>query len=372
MKSSQQVLFFIIFGALFVLPEALLAFEDTSLPPKNINAVWYDHINNGTPIAIVLPTHEADEVSQQMIHEYVSQIFSGLHAVDMLTDDEALVQSMMGKNIFAYGTPEGNTWLAEHFASLPFHIDPNQIIAGEVIEGSDLRLIAVWDNPDDPNKGLVVYTAQQTKDVVGIHSVFHGPTQFVIAREQQILRQGYYIPTDDGWSFSEYPYVDFPDFTHEQKLEDFDAMVSIIRDVFPAAQVNRMVYGLDIEQTLAAYREDVSDANTTEEFVTLLDRAIKACKGSHMDTDYVGTDYYASSEFLRSYTAGYLDEDTVRIHELYRDYLWIRNEGFALNLPLIYYQGEYYVLYDFTFEDTFFARGLKVESCNGCTPDEIL
>ena len=131
----------------------------------------------------------------------------------------------------------GNLCLAERATSLPIHVEPDFIDVGELVEGADLRLIAVWDNPDDSDRGLVVYTAQQAAQVVGIHDLQTGASQFLIAREQQVLRQGFYLRTEFGWSFSDYP--DFcPDLTDAQKLEDFDTFEQIIRDVFPTAHAN--------------------------------------------------------------------------------------------------------------------------------------
>jgi hypothetical protein len=93
-----------------------------------------------------------------------------------------------------------------------------------------------------------------------------------------------------------------------------------------------------------------------------------------LNTDYVGSEYYATNEFLLFYAADYQNEDIVRIHQVYYTHLLTRKPSYTvrLNVPLIYYQGDYYVQYDFSFEDSVFVRGLKVETCNGITPDDIV
>ena len=203
-------------------PGKLFARFDAVSPPDSIVSVFFDFAYTGTSLVVIVPTGEEDETAQQRLYDYVTAIFAGWGGwVEFLTDQEALAQNLAGKHVLAYGTMTSNLWLAERATSLPIHVEPDFIDVGELVEGADLRLIAVWDNPDDSDRGLVVYTAQQAAQVVGIHDLQTGASQFLIAREQQVLRQGFYLRTEFGWSFSDYP--DFcPDLTDAQKLEDFD------------------------------------------------------------------------------------------------------------------------------------------------------
>ena len=355
-------------------PRKLFARFDTVSPPDSIVSVFFDFAYTGTSLVVIVPTSEEDEIAEQRICDYVTAVFAAWGGwVEFLTDQEALTQNLAGKYVLAYGTMTGNLWLAERATSLPIHVEPDFIDVGERVEGSDLRLIAVWDNPDDSDRGLVVYTAQQAAQVVGIHDLQTGASQFLIAREQQVLRQGFYLRTEFGWSFSDYP--DFcPDLTEAQKLEDFDTFEQVIRDVFPTAHANKVVFGLDIDEIFSTYRAGITDTESTLDFVEILDRTIKACKGSHLDTDYVISAYYATNSFLRSYAADYLNEEIVRIHQFYLSHLLTLqpNNAVRLNIPLAYYDGDYYIRHDFSFAGGDFMRGLKVETCNGWTPDEIV
>lgn len=355
-------------------PGLLLARLDGVSPPDSIVSVFFDFAYIGTNLVVIVPTGEEDKTAQQRIQDYVMTIYANWGQwVEFLTDQEALTQSLAEKHVLAYGTMTGNLWLAEHATSLPIKVESDYIDAGEIVEGTDLRLIAVWNNPEDPDRGLVIYTAQQAAQVVGIHDIQTGASQFLIAREQQALRQGFYLRTEFGWSFSDYP--DFcPDLTDAQKLEDFDTFEQIIRDVFPTAHANKVVFGLDIDEIFSTYRAGITDTESTLNFVDILDRTIKACKGSHLDTDYVISAYYASNNFLRSYAADYLNEEIVRIHQFYISHLLTLqpNNTVRLNIPLIYYDGDYYIRHDFSFAGRDFTRGLKVETCNGWTPDEIV
>jgi hypothetical protein len=70
-----------------------------------------------------------------------------------------------------------------------------------VYEGSDLRFISAWPHPQNPNLGMVIYTAQQAKDVVGINGVYHGPTDYLVAQGQTVVHSANYAKKKDLWTF---------------------------------------------------------------------------------------------------------------------------------------------------------------------------
>jgi len=45
-------------------------------------------------------------------------------------------------------------------------------------EGKNLRFITAWRNPKNIEKGVVIYTALKTADVIAINGIFHGPTDY--------------------------------------------------------------------------------------------------------------------------------------------------------------------------------------------------
>lgn len=164
----------------------------------NINAIVMD-----TPNAVIIvPTHETDVAAQQRIHAFAQQIrdrfFKGR---PMITDQEALQRDLSSNSLIVYGSPTGNLWLAKHLPQLPVRIEAERIVADAEYQGTNLRFITAWPNPQNPKKGVVIYTAQRAEDVVNINAVFHGPTDYVVARDEEVLQAGYYVKTDGGWSF---------------------------------------------------------------------------------------------------------------------------------------------------------------------------
>lgn len=156
---------------------------------------------NAPSVVLIVPTAEADADAQAKIRDYVRRVQEALYPnTPILTDAEALRRDLSGDAIVVYGTLRGNLWLAEHADRLPLRIEADRIVADSVYPGNDLRLITAWPSPYNPARGMLIYTAQRAADVVGINGVFHGPTDYVIARGQESLREGYYDKNGD-WRF---------------------------------------------------------------------------------------------------------------------------------------------------------------------------
>lgn len=163
-----------------------------------INAVVMDRAN----VVLVVPTHEKDPAAQQKIHQYVKQIqrqfFPGR---PIMTDEEALQKDLSPYAVVIYGTPEGNRLLARLLPQLPVRFGKQRIMAGQVFEGDHLRFITAWPNPDNPEQGILIYTAQQAGDIPGINTLFHGPTDYVIAQGKKILKAADYRKEKGVWKF---------------------------------------------------------------------------------------------------------------------------------------------------------------------------
>jgi len=109
---------------------------------------------------------------------------------------------------------------------VPVTIEPNSIVSDLEYEGTDLRFITAWPNPDNPRRGVLIYTAQRAQDVVGINSVTHGTTDYVIAQGETILGAGSYMKSKDQWSIR--PPLDLDD-----AFEDTDFFFRTVEQVHP-------------------------------------------------------------------------------------------------------------------------------------------
>jgi len=168
-----------------------------------INAAGFTSVST----VLIVPTNEPNKTTEARIHVGVQAMRKFIkrksveRSVEVMTDVEALQADLSRSAIFVYGTPGGNLWLAKHIAALPVAIEPGRITADRVYEGSDLRLITAWPNPQNPNLGVVIYTAQRAEDIIGINQVFHGPTDFLVARGNTVKRTVNYVKKDGRWTF---------------------------------------------------------------------------------------------------------------------------------------------------------------------------
>ena len=190
-------------------PELLDVFKEISKKGEDKELYSFDFAgpinavsSNKESIALILPTQESDKAMQDEIHKYVMKIYERLFTGCLvLTDAEALSRDLSKNSLIIYGTFRGNLWLAQHLNEFPLRIEPDKIVTDSVYYGTELRFITAWPNPQNRQKGVVIYTAQRPEDIVGINGVFHGGTDYVIARGTEILREGNYVKTKEGWRF---------------------------------------------------------------------------------------------------------------------------------------------------------------------------
>jgi hypothetical protein len=163
-----------------------------------INAV----VTDTDSVILIVPTHESDKAVEDKIHAYVKIIHDRFFKDSpVLTDKEALKQDLSNNSIIAYGTMTGNLWLAKYSDELPVRITFEQIVADSSYAGTNLRFITAWPNPQNLQKGVVIYTAQKADDVININNVFHGPKDYVIARGTEVLKSNNYKKQNGSWTF---------------------------------------------------------------------------------------------------------------------------------------------------------------------------
>lgn len=166
-----------------------------------INAVASD-----STTLMVLPTAESDMAAQTAIRDYVIGIRERfMPRAGLVTDVEAQSMDLSAFNLLIYGTPNGNLLAREIVALMPVRITPSEIRTAQSHVGTGLRFITAWPNPHDPSHAVVLYAAQRAEDVVGIHGVFHGPTDFVVARGTTVIEAGNYQAKHRAWSFRPRP-----------------------------------------------------------------------------------------------------------------------------------------------------------------------
>jgi hypothetical protein len=158
----------------------------------------YSVLSDRQSIVIVVPTKETGDGVNEKIRAAAEAIrdkhFPGR---PVLSDNDALNRDLSGNSIVVVGTTAGNAWLSEHANALPLKISGQSVIADKEFTGANLRFITVARNPQNDKKGVVIYTAQRADDIPGIESVPHGATDFVVARDNDIVSAGFYDKPPD-------------------------------------------------------------------------------------------------------------------------------------------------------------------------------
>jgi hypothetical protein len=150
---------------------------------------------------IIAPSGEKDSSVQRRLNEFIVKFKNRLNAdVPIITDQEALQKDLSDVNLVVFGTTDNNAWLRKNISVLPIRISPDKIKADKDYHGDSLRLISSWFNPQNQKRYMIIYSAQQAGDVIDITRVFHGGSNFIIAKGTSILKSGYYIFRKDKWT----------------------------------------------------------------------------------------------------------------------------------------------------------------------------
>jgi hypothetical protein len=193
------------------------------------------------------------------------------------------------------------------------------------------------------------------------------------------MRTGGYLATFDvsqnkftiiaRWEEPKVPDFGFPALTQKQMYEDYDMFTNIVDQVFPLMEVNRQIYGTDIYTLLSEHRQQIRTISKkrtisqTEQFADLINRTIVDCRGSHFwITSLQKTDYYR----------GFVDDEAYKWADKYVSYLRAVNKGKDIQLPLLYFRGNYYTLCDVACDGMIYPKGMRVLTCNGKAPDEVV
>jgi len=88
-------------------------------------------------------------------------------------------------SVVAYGTPDSNPVIADVAHRAGWTIRDGEIALGsQKFTGGNLVLIACWPRDDDPERAIAVYAAAHEADVVGINSLRHGGTSWLVGRRR--------------------------------------------------------------------------------------------------------------------------------------------------------------------------------------------
>ena len=145
---------------------------------------------------MILSTSEKDTVADQQLKAFVSDLFPDLPAMD---DTTALKTDLSDYNLFVIGSFDGNEFIKEHLESLPIHMDSNQLIAGKIYRGNGYAFMTGWIHPQNPEKVISFYIAQNPKDLINFSWVRRGSEDYHIIKDLITLKADDYLRATGIW-----------------------------------------------------------------------------------------------------------------------------------------------------------------------------
>lgn len=155
-------------------------------------------------LAWILPTNDKDTSSLKEAHNYIKKMFERFNSPGsiLITDSIALKTNLASYGLMVYGPIESNLFLTKYKSLLPFKIENHTLFADNEYKNESLKLISCIPNPMNPQKGMAIYTAFSTRNIVDINNVFHGPEDYIIfINKDSVLTKGFFNKISD-WKFN--------------------------------------------------------------------------------------------------------------------------------------------------------------------------
>jgi hypothetical protein len=201
-RVSKNITFSEFYPQLFNVFDSLQKSDNSKLIERKfvgpINAVYFKQKN-----AWIYPTNDNDTVSLKNVQNYVSQVFKKFKSEGsiLISDSVALHTQLSEYSIVAYGAIESNLFLKNYKTSFPFKIENSVIYADNEYNDVNTMFISCLPNPQNPQKGMVIYTAVSNKYIQDINNVFHGGEDYIVfLNRNKIISRGYYDKID-GWKY---------------------------------------------------------------------------------------------------------------------------------------------------------------------------
>lgn len=155
----------------------------------NANAPFAGPINNvfdgpWVPDRLVVVRPAGTSPSVRAAAAYATAIharFSAPKGVLLAAADQFVERAPIGQIL--YGSPASNPALGTMLGRLGWVVARDSVsIGGRTFTGEGLVLVACAPHPDDPLLPVLVYATADDAWVDGVNSVFHGPTDWLVAR----------------------------------------------------------------------------------------------------------------------------------------------------------------------------------------------
>ena len=108
--------------------------------------------------------------------------------VKVIPDTIAVNSDLSKSDLMVIGTTDGNTFLSKHFHKLPTLITKDKIIAAKEYFRTYLQLISSCINPFNDKRSMMIYTAQNAKDLIKCNRIQYNKG-ITIAKSNEVIKR---------------------------------------------------------------------------------------------------------------------------------------------------------------------------------------
>ena len=164
--------------------------------------------------------------------------------------------------------------------------------------------------------------------------------------------------------------ADLPELNEEQMREDFDFMVTVLRDAMPHDIAIREAFGIDVWKKLAEYRSRITGEESLPLFARLIRQALNACKGHHLSL--FAPDWNPEDKWYRQCFAETVPPETLKISRNIHALLnFLPPDHRPSPIDFLYWGGEYYTAPEFSIDGKTYHGPLKLIAVDGRRPEEV-
>ena len=163
---------------------------------------------------------------------------------------------------------------------------------------------------------------------------------------------------------------DLPNLNKKQMLEDFDYMVEILHDTMPHAPAIREAFGIDVWKKLSEYRSYIIGNENLPEFARLIQQALAACKGHHLEI--IKPWWNITETWYQKYYMQTVPPQTVQISRNISTLLGsLSSPHRPTTIRFLYWNGDYYTAPKFLIDQKLYHGPLKLITVDGKMPKAV-
>lgn len=237
--------------------------------------------------------------------------------------------------------------------------------------GTDLKPLV--DNLNYSRKWLGELVKLEVKQVQTGRNGFKS-VRFLMFFQNGVYEGGIHLTSENRFTGVWGPFLEksgeMPVLDKERMLEDFDHMVTVLRDTMPHDLAIRDEFGIDVWQIFARYRTRIIGRESLPEFARLVQRALAACKGHHLWI--IKPTWSPTSEWYRNYCAHSIPPETLPVSRNVKTLLdCLPAERGPATFQFLYWDGNYYTAPEFSIDGKRYRGPLKLIAVDGKKTEEL-